>query len=183
MSKSKGEILTVSTLIDKGYDPLAFRYMCLISHYRRQLTFSYNSLDGAQSAYIKLKNKVLNLNKEGIINNDSYQYYNDKFISYLKDDLNTANAITLIFDLLKDDHINDYTKYELIKKWDEVLSLDLTKEKSHNLDENYIKDMIEKRNEAKKNKDYSLADSIRDELNNKGIILKDTKDGTIYEVK
>ena len=183
MSKSKGEILTVSTLIDKGYDPLAFRYMCLISHYRRQLTFSYNSLDGAQSAYIKLKNKVLNLNKEGIINNDAYQYYNDKFISYLKDDLNTANAITLIFDLLKDDHINDYTKYELIKKWDEVLSLDLTKEKSHNLDENYIKDMIEKRIEAKKNKDYALADSIRDELNNKGIILKDTKDGTIYEVK
>ena len=183
MSKCKGEILTVSTLIDKGYDPLAFRYMCLLSHYRRQLTFSYSSLDGAQSAYIKLKNKVLNLNKEGSINNDSYQFYNDKFISYLKDDLNTANAITLIFDLLKDGHLNDYTKYELIKKWDEVLSLNLTKEKSHNLDENYIKDMIEKRNEAKKNKDYALADSIRDELNSKGIILKDKKDGTIYEVK
>ena len=183
MSKSKCDILTVQTLIQKGYDPLSFRFMCLQSHYRRQLTFSYASLDGAEIAYKKLKNKILSLKKEGNVNSDAYEFYNNKFTEYLNDDLNTANAITLLYDLLKDDHTNDITKYELISKWDEVLSLDLTKEKTHNLDENYINEMIEKRRIAKENKDFALADSIREELLSKGILLKDTREGTTYEVK
>ncbi len=183
MSKSKGDILTVQTLIQKGYNPLSFRFMCLQSHYRRQLTFSYASLDGAEIAYKKLKNKVLSLKKEGSVSSDAYEFYNNKFIEYLKDDLNTANAITLLYDLLKDEHTNDITKYELVNKWDEVLSLDLTKEKTHNLDENYINEMIEKRRIAKENKDFALADSIREELLSKGILLKDTREGTTYEVK
>ena len=183
MSKSKGDILTVQTLIQKGYNPLSFRFMCLQSHYRRQLTFSYASLDGAEIAYKKLKNKVLSLKKEGSVSSDAYEFYNNKFTEYLKDDLNTANAITLLYDLLKDEHTNDITKYELVNKWDEVLSLDLTKEKTHNLDENYINEMIEKRRIAKENKDFALADSIREELLSKGILLKDTREGTTYEVK
>lgn len=183
MSKSKGDILTVSSLIEKGYNPLSFRFMCLLSHYRRQLTFSYASLDGAQNAYLKLKNKVLSLKNEGAVNEDAYKFYNERFTSCLEDDLNTANAITLLYDLLKDEHLNGATKLSLINKWDEVLSLDLTKEKTHGLEEEYIKEMIEKRTEAKKNKDFALADSIREELLKQGIILKDTREGTIYEVK
>ena len=183
MSKSKGDILTVSSLIEKGYNPLSFRFMCLLSHYRRQLTFSYASLDGAQNAYLKLKNKVLSLKNEGAVNEDAYKFYNERFTSCLEDDLNTANAITLLYDLLKDEHINGATKLSLINRWDEVLSLDLTKEKTHGLEEEYIKEMIEKRTEAKKNKDFALADSIREELLKQGIILKDTREGTIYEVK
>ena len=183
MSKSKGDILTVSSLIEKGYNPLSFRFMCLLSHYRRQLTFSYASLDGAQNAYLKLKNKVLSLKNEGAVNEDAYKFYNERFTSCLEDDLNTANAITVLYDLLKDEHITGATKLSLINKWDEVLSLDLTKEKTHGLEEEYIKEMIEKRAEAKKNKDFTLADSIRDELLKQGIVLKDTREGTIYEVK
>lgn len=183
MSKSKGDILTVSSLIEKGYNPLSFRFMCLLSHYRRQLTFSYASLDGAQNAYLKLKNKVLSLKNEGMVNEDAYKFYNERFTSCLEDDLNTANAITLLYDLLKDEHLNGATKLSLINRWDEVLSLDLTKEKTHGLEEEYIKEMIEKRTEAKKNKDFALADSIREELLKQGIILKDTREGTIYEVK
>ena len=78
MSKSKGDILTVSSLIEKGYNPLSFRFMCLLSHYRRQLTFSYASLDGAQNAYLKLKNKVLSLKNEGTVNEDAYKFYNER---------------------------------------------------------------------------------------------------------
>ena len=75
------------------------------------------------------------------------------------------------------------TKKEIIKEFDKVLSLDLlTKEKSI-VDESYILEMIEKRTEAKKNKDFALADSIRKELEEKGIVLKDTREGTIYEVR
>ncbi len=182
MSKSKGDTLTVSTLIEKGYNPLSYRFMCLQSHYRKQLTFSYASLDGAENAYKKLKSKVLSLNKEGNIESDSYNLYNNKFKDTLSDDLNTANALSIVYEVLKSD-LNDSTKYKLISDFDQVLSLDLTKEVTIDIDEDYIKEMIEKRNEAKKNKDYALADEIRNELEKKSIILKDTREGTIFEVK
>ena len=182
MSKSKGDTLTVSTLIEKGYNPLSYRFMCLQSHYRKQLTFSYENLDGAESAYKKLKNKVLYLNKDGELEKDKYQEFKEKFQKTLEDDLNTANAISVLYDVLKSD-CNDYTKYTLIKDFDEVLSLDLTKNEKKDVDEEYIKAKIEERNTAKMNKDYELADNIREELLQKGIILKDTREGTIYEVK
>lgn len=182
MSKSKGAILTVSVLKEKGYNPLSFRYMCLLSHYRRQLVFSYNSLDGAENAYKKLLSKTTSLKESSTYNEVEYNKWNNLFIEKLEDDLNTANAITLLYDLLKSD-IDEGTKYKLISSWDTVLALDLLKKETidSNL-ESYIKEMIEKRKLAKENKDYALADSIREELLSKGINLKDTREGTIYEV-
>ena len=184
MSKSKGKTLTVDTLIENGYDPLSYRFLCLQSHYRKQLTFSYSSLDGAMNAYKKLKSKVLNLKSDGEIDKEKFDYYNEKFISYLEDDINTANAISLVYDVLKDE-MNDSTKLELIKSFDKVLGLDLTKESdsSNDIDKEYVMSKIEERNEAKKNKDYELADKIRNELLVRGIVLKDTREGTTYEVK
>ena len=183
MSKSKGGVLTVSTLIENGYNPLSYRFMCLLSHYRRQLTFSYDSLDGAASAYKKLKNKVLNLNVDGEVDTTVFDEYNNKFKECLSDDLNTANAITLIYDILKLD-INDRTKFELIDNFDKVLGLDLTKkeEVKSDIDEEYILKKIEERKIAKENKEYVLADQIRNELLEKGITLKDTREGTTYEL-
>lgn len=180
MSKSKGGILTVDTLIENGYNPLAYRFLCLMSHYRNQLTFSFNSLDGAQNSYNKLKNKVINLNKTGEVNQLKFEKFNNEFKNYLSDDLNTASVITLIYDLLKSD-ISDVTKYNLIEKWDEVLSLDLTKNETV-INEKYIIDMINQRDLAKKNKDFEKADSIRNELLKNKIVLKDTREGTVYEL-
>ena len=182
MSKSKGKTLTISVLEENGYNPLAYRFMCLLSHYRRQLTFSYESLSGVENAYKKLKKKVQSLNNEKDINEEDFNKYNESFKNCLSDDLNTANAITLIYDVLKSD-INDSTKYKLIESFDKVLSLDLLKSDEVNIDEEFIKSKINERNEAKKNKDYELADKIRIELDNMGITLKDTREGTIYEVK
>jgi len=181
MSKSKGKTLTVSYLEELGYDPLSYRFMVLQSHYRKQLTFSFDSLDGALNAYKKLKNKVANLKEEEEIDNDIKKDFINKFKECLSDDLNTANAITLIYEVLKSD-TNESTKKEIIKKFDEVLSLDLTKKETKEINETYILEMIEKRNNAKKNKDYAEADKIRNELLASGIILKDTREGTIYEV-
>ena len=182
MSKSKGDILTVSKLVELGYNPLSYRYMCLMSHYRNQLVFSYNSLDGAQNAYKKLLNKTTILVKGNDIDKEQYDEWNTKFKSCLEDDLNTANAITLLYDLLKSD-LNDATKYSLVESWDSVLALDLLKKETIDKDkEEYIKEMIEKRNLAKQNKDFAQADSIRDQLKEEGILLKDTREGTIYEV-
>ena len=182
MSKSKGKVLTVSFLEEEGYDPLSYRFMVLLSHYRKQLTFSFDSLSGAENAYKKLKSKIANLKEDGNVNESVKETYVTKFKECLEDDLNTANAITLLYDLLKED-VNDKTKLSVIKEMDKVLSLDLLKKEEKEIDEAYIKEMIEKRNNAKKEKNYALADSIRDELERKGIILKDTREGTIYEVK
>ena len=175
-------ILTIDTLKEKGYNPLSYRFMCLQSHYRKPLIFSYEALDIAEVAYKKLKNKVLSLNKDAVVDNNKYQEFNDKFKSTLEDDMNTANSLSVIYDVLKDD-INDATKYKLISDFDKVLSLDLFKEEIKEIDEEFIKEKINERNIAKQNKDFTRADAIRDELLQMGIILKDTREGTKFEVK
>ena len=183
MSKSKGEFLTVSLLEEKGYNPLAYRYLCLNSYYHSQLTFSYEILDGAQNAYNKLKNRVSKLVKDEVDNN-KYNEYIEKFSEAIKDDLNTSNMVTLVYDVLKDD-ISDGTKLAIIEKFDEVLSLDLTVVEEKEVDADLEKEVlakIEERKEAKKNKDFAKADAIRDELLAKGIKLVDTREGTTYEL-
>ena len=184
MSKSKGAILSVSRLIEEGYNPLAFKLMCLMSNYRKQLVFSYDILKQVEGAYNKLKNRILAINDIGELDTTKFGYYTDKFKEELSNDLNTANGITLIYDLLKDDRVNGHTKIEIIKYVDKVFSLDLTKKTlntSIDMDK-YIKDKIEERRIAKMNKNYELSDSIRDELLDKGIILTDTREGTTYRI-
>ena len=186
MSKSKGEFLTVSLLEEKGYSPIHYRFMCLNSSYRKVLVFSYDALDQAHNAYEKLKNKIKNLNKNlnEELDNVKIEQYKNSFKEALENDLNTSLALTVIYDLLKDD-VNDTTKLYLIEDFDKVLSIDLLKEEKIEIDSElleYINSMINKRNEAKQNKDYVLADQIRCELEEKGILIKDTREGTIYEL-
>ena len=186
MSKSKGEFLTVSLLESKGYNPLAYRYMCLKSYYHNVLTFDYAILDGCQNEYDKLKNRCLNLSNNGDLDRKKFDYYNNKFKEYISDDLNMAMCISLLYDILKDNSVNDKTKRELISSFDKVLSLDLLKEKETVIDNelvSYIDMMIEKRNKYKEEKNYVEADKVRNELLDKGIIIKDTREGTIYEIK
>ena len=185
MSKSKGKILTVSVLKENGYNPLAYRYMCLESHYRKQLVFTYNALEKAQNTLNKLKNRINNLSDDGELDKDKFDEYDNKFKDALSDDLNTSNALTVLYEVLKDNNLNDKTKLELVNSFDKVLSLDLTKKEEKEIDsdlEKMIQDKITERAEAKKNKDYALADSIRDELLSKNVKLIDTKEGTTYEI-
>lgn len=183
MSKSKGEFLTVSLLEEKGYNPISYRFMCLNSHYRKQLVFSYDALDNAAQAYQKLLKKVKTLGFEE--NATGTEGYQEKFKSALADDLNTSLAITILYDVLKSDLENAQKRF-LVASFDQVLSLNLLVEEESKIDndlENYIHQKIEERNQAKKEKDYTKADSIRNELLEKGIIIKDTREGTTYEVK
>ena len=185
MSKSKGEFLTVSLLEEKGYNPLAYRYLCLNSYYHNSLTFSYDILDGAENEYKKLKNKTSSIKDEGIFDKDVFNRYVEKFKLALDNDLNTSMCITILYDLLKDSDVSGKTKLKIIEDFDSVLSLDLLKREVANIDSElkaYIDEMIEKRNEYKKQKDFENADNIRDELKKKGIIIKDTREGTVYEI-
>lgn len=183
MSKSKGEFLTVSLLKEKGYSPLIYRFMCLNSHYRKLLVFTFDALDQAKIAYDKLKTKTLSLGNE-MDETNTLDYIN-KFKEVIINDLNTSAAVTVLYDVLKSD-LTDAQKKYLVNEFDKVLSLNLLVEDKKEIDselESYINSKIEERNNAKKNKDYALADAIREELLSKGIIIKDTREGTIFEVK
>jgi len=183
MSKSSGEFLTVSLLESKGYNPLAYRLLCLQSHYHKQLVFTYEALDSAANAYNKLISKIRNITKDdSVIDNEVVNEYKDKFKKELENDLNTANALTILYDVLKAD-INNNTKLYLIEDFDKVLSLDLLKEEEiDNKLIKYIEEKIEERKNYKINKEYDKADAVRKELEEKGIILKDTREGTTYEI-
>ena len=182
MSKSKGEFLTVSLLESKGYNPLAYRLFCLQSHYHKQLVFSYENMDVAENAYKKLINKISSISEDGEFEKDIFDKYNNKFIENLSNDLNTANAITVLYEVLKDE-INGATKLELIKSFDKILSLDLIQENELSDKHDYIMSKIEERKVAKMNKDFTLADNIREELAKEGIILVDTREGTTYKLE
>ena len=186
MSKSKGEFLTLSYLQEKGYDPLVYRMFCLQSHYRNPLIFSYETLENTKNAYYKLKNKIQSLQKKPneTIQKEQITSYQTQFIQSLENDLNTANALTILYDVVKSD-LNDTSKLYLIEDFETILSLgflenkiEITAEKKE-----YIEQAIQKRLEAKKNKDFTLADQIREELLEQGILIKDTKNGTEYEIR
>ena len=191
MSKSKGDFLTVSLLEKKGYNPLAYRMFCLQSHYRKPLEFSYEVLDNVVVAYNKLAKRVAELKEDGEVNAAVFEEFKTKFQDALCNDVNTSMAITVLYDLLKAD-VNDKTKLELIKDFDYVLSLQLlengkamAEEANNGVDaelESFILAKIEERANAKKAKDFATADAIRAELLERGVAIKDTREGVKWEL-
>ena len=197
MSKSKGEFLTVQLLRDRGYDPMAYRFFCLGSHYRKALLFSWEGLDNAAAAYDKLTSRIAALLSDKAAVPDAVDAQDEEnaaklrsgFAEAMDNDLNTSLALTALYDVLKAD-ISAASKLRLIADYDSVLSLDLIaaaqKKNSAPGDDVSDKDKeilacIEARAEAKRSKNYAEADRIRAELLEKGIVLTDTKDGTTFK--
>ena len=200
MSKSKGEFLTVSLLEEKGYDPLAYRYFCLQSHYRKALVFSWENLDNAAAAYNKLIGRIAALDPQGEVDQAVVGQYRDKFIQQMSNDLNTSMGVTALFDALKA-KTNDATKLAILADFDQVLSLDLLDKaaakraeqasaKTAQTEGGYtitgegdpaIDALVLQRYEAKKAKNFAEADRIRDELKAAGIEVTDVKGGASWK--
>ena len=196
MSKSKGEFLTVSLLESKGYDPLAYRFFCLQSHYRRNLVFSYENLDNAAGTFQKLVAKIAALQPEDgeAVDEAALAALQAKFRKALDNDLNTSLAITAIYDALKA-KTGAATKLAAIGDFDRVLSLDLlakadavrkaqaTQVKAvgefliDGEGDPTIDALVKRRIDAKKAKDFALADQLRDELKAQGIAVTDLPNG------
>ena len=195
MSKSSGEFLTVSLLESKGYNPLVYRLFCLQSHYRKSLVFSYENLDNTVVAYNKIIARISSLiaeNDTTPVDKAAAAELRQGFKSALDNDLNTSLAVTALYDLLKA-KTNAATKLALIAEYDTVLGLDLIKaaEKQNVKEEKPVSDdpfireieeLIKKRADAKKAKDYATADAIRKELSDKGVTLIDSSQGTTFKI-
>lgn len=185
MSKSKGEFLTVSLLEEKGYNPLVYRFFCLQSHYRKPLLFTYDVLDNSKVAYEKLRKRVAALSKDGEPDLMAAASYQDAFAEAMGSDINTSQALTVLYDVLKAD-ISDATKRYLVEDFDKVFSLDLTVEEEENQADDalaaFVEEKIAERQAARKEKDFAKADAIRQELLDKGIAIKDTREGTVWSL-
>ena len=195
MSKSSGEFLTVSLLEEKGYDPLIYRLFCLQSHYRKTLVFSYENLDNAAKAYRKLVDKIAALDPKDAapVDTETETALREKFKAALDNDLNTALAVTSLYDVLKA-KTSDSTKLAMLSEIDSVLGLGLltAAEKARAAKpkaaagqteavfgegDPEIDALVLRRQQARKEKNWAEADRIRDELTNMGITLVDTKEG------
>lgn len=182
MSKSLGNVITVDTLKEDNIDPLAYRLTCLQSHYRSQLVLDLKEIKKNVNLLNRLRNKIKKLEDKEDVSENVIKEYLDQFKDAINNDLNTSLMLKTMYDVLKS-NISDSNKIYLLKEFDKVLSLDLFKEEGIDKElVKYIEEKIEERNKAKIEKNYQLADEIREELKEKNIILKDTKEKTLYEI-
>ena len=171
MAKSDGNIIKLKDIVEKGFSPLAYRYFLLLSHYRTPTNFSFEALEAANNAYKKLKG-VLN-NELGIVNSE----YKNKFISALENDLNTSQALAVVWDLIKDESVSKGDKNSTLLDFDKVLGLNLSQNEFEVKEiPSDIQDLINEREVARKNKDFTKSDEIRDLINKKGFVIEDSGD-------
>ncbi len=175
MSKSNEEFLTLSKLRDRNYNQLAYRYFLLTAHYRKELNFSYEALDGAAVAYKKLCDWAHeHQTKNGTIDTQ----YLEKFIMSLTDDLSTPTCIAEIWNMVKDDTVSDSDTYATLIHMCEILGLTLTQKEDTPLHIPVeVQELLEKRKLARDTKDFNESDRVRDEIASFGFIVKDTKNG------
>jgi len=174
MSKSLGNVYLLSDLEKKGFSPMDFRYFCLTGHYIKPLNFDLENLQSAKNSYERLKNICFELTDDKILN----KKYLSEFEKAINDDLNMPKALQVLWKLMRDE--NAKGKYLTIKKIDEVLGLDLLNKKEIIIPSE-IKKLLEEREEARKNRDYKIADELRDKINKLGYILEDKEKGVIIK--
>ena len=181
MAKSGGSILTIQALIDKGYNPLVYRYFSLSAHYRSQQNFSWDNLDGAKNAYERLKNLVLGLKSRKDSKGDTEEF-KKRFLQKINDDLNMPEALALMWDVLRSTDLGSKQKLSLVLQFDKVFGLGLKDLKKEKVPKEIL-ELVKQREQAREKKDFKTSDKIRDELNKKGWTIHDSKDGAKVQKK
>ena len=187
MSKSLGNVYTISQLEEKGIEALAYKLFCYTAHYRTKLNFTFDGALASQKALNRLRESYLkHQNGNEDIDDKLLQEYKEKFIEAINDDLNIPLAMGVVWELARNE-VKSKKIADLLLDFDRVIGLDiknseeyLNKQKNIDIPEE-ITELVEKRKKARENKDWALSDEIRDELKEKGYIVKDTKDGMTLE--
>ncbi len=192
MSKSKGNFYTLRDLIEKGFSTRAIRYALFTTHYRKPLNFTFDLIHQAEASLKRIDDFILMLESIGEDENKGNPFYEilkasrEKFESSLDDDLNVSEAISVLFELIRFSYENKEKLTEktareilfLMESMDRVFGFIFVEKKEELTEEE--KGLIEARREARLNKDFKKADEIRQILLEKGIELRDTKDGVIW---
>ena len=181
MSKSSGEFLTLDLLVDKGYDPLAYRYFLLNAHYRQQLAFSWDGLDSAANALTNLKRQVLDIRKSYTGNEKPIEKYLSEFRNAVENDLAMPRALAVLWGVIKDD-APPAEIYATLLEMDKVLGFGVNEMQEDTLDVDpaEIEKLIEERKTARAEKNFTRADEIRDKFVEMGIEIMDTPEGTTW---
>ncbi|MCX6712942.1 MAG: cysteine--tRNA ligase, partial [Candidatus Vogelbacteria bacterium] len=162
MSKSLGNIYRIADLEEKGYSPLAYRYWLLTGSYHKTLNFTWETLNGAQTAYDRLLGQISELRNLGGESGTPDSAWRDKFSEAISDDLNSPQAIAVIWDLLKDDSVSPADKLATILDFDRVLGLDLkAQSKKEIVIPETVKQLALEREDARRAKNYSKSDELR----------------------
>ncbi len=174
VSKSKGGLFTIPELEEKGFNPMVYRFFLLTGSYRKQIDFSLDILENAKNSYQRLKNIISEIKDDDKTN----EKYLKQFKKALEDDLNTPQALAVLWTMLRDEKASG--KINTIKEMDKVFGLRLL-EKDETKIPAEIKEIAEKRQEARNKKDFKKSDELRDALKEKGWNIKDTKDSFVLE--
>ncbi len=179
VSKSLGNIVLVQDIVNKGFDPLSFRYLTLTSHYRQGLNFSWQSLEAAQTALENLRQKYNEFRAhKGKVDKKIAQAEVAKFMEFIENDLNFPQAIGLIWQIVKNGQITDYEKYLILVECDKVLGFNLGKIATKATIPSEIEEFVAQRESARKSKDWAKADTIRREIELKGYLVEDSATGS-----
>lgn len=184
MSKSLGNFFTIREVIEKGYDPLSLRYLFLTAHYRETINFTWDSLQAAQNALVKLRTQTANLKNQtdrtvlSQEKEDKVDKFRNDFYTSMDDDLNTPKALAVAWEMLKS-NIPSPDKYDLLIDFDEVFGLGLAKTsvKKEVQIPSKVKQLIADRKSLREGKKFEEADKIREKIESLGYSLKDTPDG------
>ncbi len=183
MAKSNDNFLTVSALIERGFLALDYRYLCLSAHYRKQLTFSWESMQGAADAYRSLRNKIFEArNSAGAENPILRARYQEQFAAALCDDCNMPQALAVLWDALGDAQLAGSDKYLLAMQFDDVLGLQLNLVGSEAIPED-VRDFVAEREAARERKDWKTSDALREKISLLGFEVRDTPEGPVVRPK
>ncbi|MBP6866137.1 MAG: cysteine--tRNA ligase [Candidatus Pacebacteria bacterium] len=173
MAKSAGNFVKLGTIIEKGINPLAYRFWLLMAHYHTKMNFNWEALEASEVALKRLYRQYLDL-RESVGSIDPT--YQQKFRERISDDLDTPRAISLLWDLTKDEKVSDADKKATILDFDKVLSLGFANLKEDEVPEE-IQKLVLEREEARKNKDWERSDEIRGATAGMGYQIEDTDSG------
>lgn len=183
MSKSGDNFLTLTALIDKGFSPLHFRYLCLGAHYSKQLAFDWDILTTAKNSYQSLCNKILHYREAtDVQNGDRVQKYKHDFLEALCDDINVPQALAVLWNVLSDNQLGGKDKYDLALHFDVVLGLNLGQVGDVVVPDDVMK-LVQKRAEARRLKDWAQCDLIREQIQSLGFDVRDTAQGPVVQRK
>ncbi|HLC54053.1 MAG TPA: cysteine--tRNA ligase [Candidatus Nanoarchaeia archaeon] len=178
VSKSKGGLYTIGELEEQGYDALDYRYLCLLTHYRKQLDFSLEALEAARNARMRLVRKVIELRASRAKDADCSALYEEKFLRAVNDDMNLPSALAFMWGAVNDEAFGAKKKLKLLVEFDKIFGLGIPTMKEENVVvPAAVRKMVDEREQARKVHDWTRADTLRVGVFEKGFVIEDSSDG------